>query len=60
MEISSKNGQKWPKMAKNGQKWPKIAKSSSHHTMPCAPDPIGFRFWYRLSMVNLVSPTSTV
>lgn len=31
-----------------------------YQTIPWAPDPIGFRFWYLLRMVNLVSPTSTV
>lgn len=34
--------------------------NSTHQTMPCAPDPIGFKFWYRLCIVNFVSPTSTV
>lgn len=32
----------------------------THHTMPWAPEPMGFRFWYRLRIVNFVSPTSTV
>lgn len=34
--------------------------NTTYHTIPCAPDPIGFKFWYRLCIVNLVSPTSTV
>lgn len=33
---------------------------TTHQTIPWAPDPIGFKFWYRFRMVNLVSPTSTV
>lgn len=32
----------------------------TYQTIPCAPEPIGFKFWYLLSIVNLVSPTSTV
>jgi len=32
----------------------------AYQTMPCAPDPIGFKFWYRFKIVNFVSPTSTV
>lgn len=33
---------------------------TAYHTTPWAPDPMAFRFWYLLRMVNLVSPTSTV
>jgi len=33
---------------------------TAHQTMPCAPEPIGLMFWYRLRIVNVESPTSTV
>jgi len=33
---------------------------TTYHTIPWAPDPMGRRLMYRLWMVKLVSPTSTV